>query len=151
MPERTTADIDLLVGPENFDRAISQLVERGYSRKKLPLEFSDTRLGLIGQRLASERPVDILSSNQPWIHDAIASVRWENNSLPIVDLPYDVALKLDASRSVDQGDLSRMLGFASEDDLNRVRSVVRRLLPTDIEDLEQYISLGRFEVGTDER
>jgi hypothetical protein len=151
MPERTTADIDLLVEPQNFERAISQLLEHGYSQKQQPLEFSDSRLGLVGRRLVSARPVDILSSNQPWIHAAIASVRWENNTLPIVDLPYLVALKLDASRSVDQGDLSRMLGFASEDDLNRVRSVVRLLLPTDIEDLEQYISLGRFEVGSDER
>lgn len=149
MPERTTADIDLLVDPENFDRALSQLVESGYSRKPQPLEFSDTRLGLIGQRVISGRPVDILTSSQPWIHDAVASVRWENGTLPIVDLPYLVALKLDASRSVDQGDLSRMLGFASNDDLDRVRSVVRRLLPADVEDLEQYILLGRYEVGNE--
>jgi len=147
MPERTTANIDLLVEPENFDRAVAQFVKLGYSRKPQPLEFSDTRLGLIGQRLVSARPVDVLSSSQPWVHDAIASVRLENNTLPIVDLPYLVALKLDASRSIDQGDLSRMLGFASDADLDRVRAVVRRLLPADTDDLEQYILLGRFEVG----
>jgi len=151
MPERTTADIDLLVEPENFDRAISQLVESGYSLKRQALEFSDTRLGLIGQRLVADRPIDILSSTQPWIHDVVASVRWENETLPIVDLSYLVALKLDASRSVDQGDLSRMLGFASTEDLDRVRSVVRRLLPSDVDDLEQYILLGRYEVGNDQR
>jgi hypothetical protein len=151
MPERTTADIDLLVEPEHLERAISQLVENGYSLKKQALEFSDTRLGLIGQRLVAERPVDILSSTQPWIHDAVTSVRWENETLPIVDLPYLVALKLDASRSVDQGDLSRMLGFASAEDLDRVRSVVSRLLPSDVDDLEQYILLGRYEVGNDQR
>ena len=136
MPERTTADIDLLVEPENFDRAISQLVENGYSLKKQALEFSDTRLGLIGQRLIADRPVDVLSSTQAWIHDAVASVRWENETLPIVDLSYLVALKLDASRSVDQGDLSRMLGFASPQDLDRVRAVIGRLLPSDADDLE---------------
>jgi hypothetical protein len=151
MPERTTADIDLLVEPEHLERAISQLVENGYSLKKQALEFSDTRLGLIGQRLVAEWPVDILSSTQPWIHDAVTSVRWENETLPIVDLPYLVALKLDASRSVDQGDLSRMLGFASAEDLDRVRSVVSRLLPSDVDDLEQYILLGRYEVGNDQR
>lgn len=149
MPERTTAAIDLLVEPADFDRAIAQLVKSGYSRKAQSLQFSDTRLGLIGQRLVSSRPVDLLSSSQSWVHDAIGSVRWEDKTLPIVDLPYLVALKLDASRSIDQGDLSRMLGFATDDDLDRVRAVVRRLLPADADDLEQYILLGRFEVGTD--
>ncbi|MBV8367659.1 MAG: hypothetical protein JO036_01825 [Candidatus Eremiobacteraeota bacterium] len=151
MPERTTADIDLLVEPENFERAISQLIQNGYERKKQPLGFMDTRLDLIGQRMISSRPVDILSSTQPWIHDAVASVRWESETLPIVDLPYLVALKLDASRSVDQGDLSRMLGFASEEDLDRVRVVVRRMLPADVDDLEQYILLGRYEAGADQQ
>ncbi len=149
MPARTTAGVDLLVEPENFERAIAQLVQNGYERKKQPLGFTDTRLDLIGQRMVSSRPVDVLSSTQPWIHDAVASVRWENETLPIVDLPYLVALKLDASRSVDQGDLSRMLGFASDEDLDRVRAVVRRMLPADIDDLEQYILLGRYEAGTE--
>jgi hypothetical protein len=151
MPERTTADIDLLVEPENFDRAIAQLVESGYERRPQQLQFSDTRLGLIGQRLLSSRPVDILTSHQPWVHDAVASVRWENETLPIVDLPYLVALKLDASRSVDQGDLSRMLGFAAKQDLDRVRSLIGRLLPADVDDLEQYIVLGQYEVGNEQR
>jgi hypothetical protein len=62
MPERSTAAIDLLVEPDNLDRAIAQLVKSGYSRKPQSLEFSDTRLGLIGQRLVSTRPVDLLSS-----------------------------------------------------------------------------------------
>jgi len=43
-----------------------------------------------------------------------------------------------------------MLGFASTEDLDRVRSVVRRLLPSDVDDLEQYILLGRYEVGNDQ-
>jgi hypothetical protein len=149
MPERTTAAIDLLVEPEHFDRAIAQLVENGYECRPQPLQFSDTRLGLIGQRLLSSRPVDILSSHQPWVHDAVASVRWENETLPIVDLPYLVALKLDASRSIDQGDLSRMLGFAAKPDLDRIRSLIGRLLPADVEDLEQYIALGQYEVGNE--
>jgi len=149
MPERTTADVDLLVELKDFDRAIAQLAESGCERAPQPLRFSDTRLGLIGQRLLAARPVDILSSTQSWVSDAVASVRWENDTLPIIDLPYLVALKLDASRSVDQGDLSRMLGFAADDDLERVRSTVGRLLPADLEDLEQYIALGRYEVGND--
>ena len=147
MPERTTADIDLLVEPEDFERAIEQLVGPGQVIKPQVLAFTDTRLGLIGQRVVLGRPVDVLSSDQPWVHEAMASVRMENETLPIIDLPFLIALKLDASRSVDQGDLSRMLGFASQQDLDRVRAVVHRLLPTDVDDLEQYILLGKHEVG----
>lgn len=111
------------------------------------MTFADTRLGLIGQRVQSQLPVDVLSSTQSWVDDSVASVRRDDTGLPIVDLPYLVALKLDASRGVDQGDLTRMLGFASEPDLARVRAVIGELLPADLEDLEQYIEIGRFEVG----
>ena len=147
MPERTTADIDLLVRAADFDAAVAQLVAKGYRRLAHSLAFGDTRLGLIGQRVQSELPVDVLSSAQPWVNDAVASVRADDTGLPIVGLPYLVALKLDASRGIDQGDLTRMLGFASEPDLAQVRTVIGELLPADLEDLEQYIAIGRFEVG----
>ncbi len=147
MPERTTADIDLLVRATDFDAAVAQLVTKGYRQLIHPLHFADTRLGLIGQRVQSALPIDVLSSDQPWVDDAVATVRRDDTGLPIVDLPYLVALKLDASRGIDQGDLTRMLGFAAEDELARVRAVVGQLLPADLEDLEQYIEIGRFEVG----
>jgi len=149
MPERTTADIDILVEPENLDAALVELSAKGYTRVPRPLGFADTRLGLIRRRVLGRQPVCILSSNQPWVHEAIASVRHDDIGLPIVDLPYLVALKLDASRGVDQGDLTRMLGFASDADLHRTRVVIARLLPADADDLEQYIEIGRFEVGND--
>ncbi|MEA2664068.1 MAG: hypothetical protein QOI11_1012 [Candidatus Eremiobacteraeota bacterium] len=150
MPERTTANIDILVKSADFDAAVAQLVAKGYRRLAHPLASADTRLGLIGQRVQSELPVDVLSSTQAWVDDAVASVRRDDTGLPIVGLPYLVALKLDASRGVDQGDLTRMLGFASEPDLAQVRAVIRELLPADLEDLEQYIEIGRFEVGNDD-
>lgn len=147
MPERTTADIGLLVTPDNFDAALAQLATKGYTNVPRPLGFSDTRLGLIGQRVLGPRPVDVLSSTLPWVHEAIASVRHDDVGLPIVDLSFLIALKLDASQGVDQGDLTRMLGFASDLDLERTRAVIKRLLPADTDDLEQYIAIGRFEVG----
>ena len=44
-----------------------------------------------------------------------------------------------------------MLGFASEEDLDRVRAVVRRMLPADADDLAQYILLGRYEAGNEQQ
>ncbi len=87
-------------------------------------------------------PLNILSSDQNWVVEAVATARKDDVGMPIVDLPYLVALKLDASRGIDQGDLTRMLGFASDADLTRVREIVGRLLPTDRDDLEQYIAIG---------
>lgn len=147
MPERTTAGLDILVKPADFEPALDQLVAKGYRRHPHELTFADTRLGLIGRRVQHSLPVDVLSWAQAWVDDAVTSVRRDDIGLPIIGLPYLIALKLDASRGVDQGDLTRMLGFASEPDLARVRAVVGELLPADLEDLEQYIEIGRFEVG----
>jgi hypothetical protein len=149
MPERTTADLDLLIEPENLEAAIGQLQAKGYEALPRPIEFFDTRLALHGRRLIGASHIDLLTSNQGWVSAAVSDTRSDRIGLPVVDLSYLVLLKMDASRGIDQGDLTRMLGFASEADLNRVRAVVARLLPADSEDLEQYIAIGRFEVGAD--
>ncbi len=44
------------------------------------------------------------------------------------------------------GDLSRMLGLASDAELARVRQIVARYSPDDLADLESLIYLGRFEM-----
>ncbi len=62
-------------------------------------------------------------------------------------LAHLVLMKLDASRGVDQGDLSRMLGLAQDASLTDVRAVVATSLPDAVGDVEQYNELGRFEVG----
>ncbi|MCC6791467.1 MAG: hypothetical protein IT336_07285 [Thermomicrobiales bacterium] len=54
---------------------------------------------------------------------------------------------MNASRGIDIGDLTRMLGLASEDDLNEVRRVIERYQPADIDDLEGLITLGAIEFG----
>lgn len=66
--------------------------------------------------------------------------------LPVLGLPYLVLMKLTAMRSQDWADVSRMLGLATEADLEEVRDVVRRYSPEDVEDLEALIMLGQREV-----
>lgn len=55
-------------------------------------------------------------------------------------------MKIDASRSVDLGDLTRMLGLASDEDLEAVRHAVGRYAPDDRDDLETMIYLGKKEM-----
>lgn len=56
-----------------------------------------------------------------------------------------VLMKLDASRPQDVADISRMLGWADEAALDRVRQIVARYSPEDMDDLESLIFLGQQE------
>jgi hypothetical protein len=64
----------------------------------------------------------------------------------VLDLPYLILMKLMASRGVDIGDMTRMLGLAIKEDLERAREVVRTYSPEDSEDLETLIVLGKREM-----
>ncbi len=109
----------------------------------------DSQLGLEGEvwQVPGIGEIDLRWSERSWVTQAVQSTRADDQGLAIVALPYLIAMKLDASRSVDQGDLSRMLGFASDSALEAVRRVVAGLLPGIGEDLESYIEIGRLEIG----
>jgi hypothetical protein len=79
--------------------------------------------------------------------EALAQPRLDPIGYPVIDLPYLVLMKMESNRSLDMGDLSRMLGLASEQDLDRVRQAVRQYSPQDLEDLESLIYLGKLELG----
>jgi hypothetical protein len=65
---------------------------------------------------------------------------------PYASLEHVVVLKRIASRGRDIGDLTSMLGIASEPQLAAVRaSVARHGTAEDLEDLEQLIAQGRLE------
>jgi hypothetical protein len=82
-----------------------------------------------------------------WLSEALARPRLDPAGYPVIDLPYLVLMKMQATRSLDVGDLSRMLGLASEEDLARVRQTVKQYSPQDYEDLKLLIYLGKLELG----
>ena len=149
MPERTTIDIDYIIAPESFELATIRLEAAGFVADECDLLFPDSRLGLNGRRFARDSIViALITSNQDWLREAIADPpRPVGAQEPVVALPYLVLMKLDASRSVDQGDLTRMLGLADEKTLIATRDVVSRYLPSDLDDLGQYIEIGKLEMG----
>jgi hypothetical protein len=63
----------------------------------------------------------------------------------LLALPYLVLTKLLASRTIDIGDVTCMLGRASDAELADVRAVIARLAPELTADLESLIALGRLE------
>lgn len=148
-PERATKDVDVLIAPGNVDEARRALSGAGGKRVGT-LAMPDSQLALAGETwiFPDDGEIDILWSPLGWAEEALRDIRRDQTDAPVVSLAFLVLMKLDASRSVDQGDLARMLGLADDRSLGETRATVRRHLGVDVaEDLESYITLGRLEVG----
>ncbi|MEW6752778.1 MAG: hypothetical protein AB1505_17635 [Candidatus Latescibacterota bacterium] len=139
MQERVTLDVDILVAAADAARLHEELRTAG-CRHEGPLSMGGSHWVL-----PDGGGLDVLESEAAWVRAALASPRRAPDGLPVADLPYLVLLKLQASRTQDLADVSRMLGGAPEPELDRVRQVVRAHLPEAAEDLESLIVLGRME------
>ncbi len=141
MPERATKDIDILVQYRNEEKALERLQTAGYQLV--------SRLTIVpGFSLHSPDgvEVDVILGDYPWLDEALARPRQDPAGYPVLDLPYLILMKIESSRTQDLGDLSRMLGLASEEELARVRAIVNRYAPDAAEDVEALIYLGRLEM-----
>jgi hypothetical protein len=141
MPERATKDMDLLIRPEDEKPVLSRLQAAGYE------VVSPLTMGGWLARSPEGVELDILLGHQEWLDEALAHPRLDPAGYPVIDLPYLVLMKMEASRSLDIGDLGRLLGLATEPELDRVRGVVRQYSPQDSKDLESLIYLGKLELG----
>ena len=140
MPERATRDLDILVRLSDGDEVQVRLRSAGYqivSRLALP--------GFL-VRAPDGAEVDVILGSYPWLAEALKHVRHDPAGYPVLDLPYLVITKLAASHLQDIGDLSRMLGLATDANLDRVRQAVAHYAPDDVADLESLIYLGRLEL-----
>ena len=140
MPERATQDLDILVSHANGHEAIERLKAAGYEVV--------TPLAVAGFLVRSPEgaEVDVLWGDYPWLQDALTHPRYDPAGFPVLDLPYLIIMKIEASRGRDIGDLTTMLGLASDDELARVREVVARYTPEQLDDLESLIYLGQVEM-----
>jgi len=141
MPERATNDLDILVHHQDGDDVWERLESAGYRRV--------SRLAIPGFLARSPAGVelDVILGDYPWLDEALAHPRKDPAGYPVLDLPFLVLMKMDASRGQDFGDLTRMLGLASEEELEKVREVVSRYAPEETDDLESLIYLGQVEMG----
>ncbi len=150
-PERMTRDVDLFTMQSEYRVSCKLLAQAGY-RKDADLTFVQTALGLFGSRWFPEfggPPLDLISTNQSWAEDALRRPpQFATDGDRVMPLPFLVLMKLDAARSVDQGDLSRMLGRLREDQLREVVAIVQRYYghdPAAVDDVRQYAEVGRWE------
>ena len=140
MPERLTKDLDILVHRQDGDEVLLRLQAAGYRLI--------SRLAVPGFLLHSPDgvEVDVIFGDYPWLKRALTHSRQDAVGYPVLDLPYLVLMKIVSSRSQDWADVSRMLGQTSEEELARVRAVVRRYAPEVAEDVESFIYLGQLEM-----
>ncbi len=150
MPERMTKDLDVLVSADDFETAETALGNAGYTvvAKHDDLFFANSALGLFGRVWQKgDLRLDLISSREDWVHEALVTKAYDQTGLRIIALPYLVLMKLDASRGQDQADIERMLGRLSDDEVNHVAQVVDRFSndPQAAQDVHQYAQLGRLE------
>ncbi|WP_293144721.1 MULTISPECIES: hypothetical protein [unclassified Microcoleus] len=141
MPERITDKIEILVLTEDADNIYRELAEAG------SMKVGELSIGGSSWQLPDGSILDVLESQQTWVREAIANPNIAPDNLPIIGLPYLILMRLQASRGIDIGDLTRMLGGADETALELVRKTVKTYLPDAVEDLESLIVLGKLEMG----
>ncbi len=141
-PERSTHDIDLIVLVADAERAAALLRRAGWRR-------IGWLVGIKGSLWKDEEghDLDLLELVEPWGAEAIGTAQANVIAgMPTLTLPYLTWMKLSAARTVDLGDISRMLGRASPEQTAEARAVVARLgIPDDVADFDQLVQMGRLE------
>ncbi len=142
MPERMTRDFDIAVAVHDAAQARRRLAEAGYT------QVAELSIGGARWQRAGERPVAEIEGRELWWDSALAEAQQNRDAqgLPILPLPYLALMKFQASRTIDLGDLTRMLGLADEASLAAVRAVFEQYAPDDLEDIESLITLGKLEI-----
>lgn len=139
MPERMTKDLDIIVHEKDGEDAVNKLREAGYQVVS-PLAIPGCLM------LAPDgTELDVIFGKDQWLKEALDRPVIDSAGYPVLALPYLVIQKMAAQRPQDWADVSRMLGWASDADLDEVRAVVKKYAPQDIEDLESLIFIGKKE------
>ena len=139
MPERMTKDLDILVHQREGETVVKRLEQAGYRIV--------SHLAVPGFLMLSPdgTELDVLFGSFPWLKNALDHPRQDPAGYPVIGLPYITLMKMGAQRAQDWADVSRMLGWASDTDLDEVRAVVKQYAPEDLEDLESLIFIGKKE------
>ena len=144
MPERMTQDFDIVLCTADG------LAARNALRLAHFVYLGELSIGGSSWKSPTGFPIDVLENDAPWCKTAIADAQQNRDPQqnPVLPLAYLTLMKFEASRPQDIGDVTRMLGQASPEQLAEVRAVFARYLSEgDGEDLESLILLGQLELG----
>ena len=92
--------------------------------------------------------IDVLEGKETWLSSALSEAQTNRDAqgLPILPFPYLALMKFQSGRTLDLGDITRMLGQGNTSQLNATRALFAKYHPQDIEDLESLIVLGQMEM-----
>ena len=139
MLERRTHNLDILIQFQDASTVEKQL--QTFNAKQLSsLNFGGTCWQLVDGSF-----LNVISLNEPWVIEAVLNPNYHSTGLPIISLPYLVLIKLKSSRPQDLADISRMLGGANKQQLQRTREIIELYLSDVVDDLEDLIWLGQLE------
>ncbi len=140
MPERKTMDMDILVHTKDGQEVVARLRDAGYkivSPLVVPGFLTRSPKGI---------ELDVIFGDAKWVRQALAHPNQDKAGYPTIALPYLVLMKLMANRGRDVGDMSSMLGLATEQERDAVRRVIAKYSPEDLDDLESLVFLGKKEL-----
>ena len=143
MPERLTRDLDVVVGVEDIEQAYQKLAAAGYT------QLESLSIGGSRWETTDGAQIDVIEGREPWWPAALhaAQSNRDKQGLPVLPLAYLTLMKFNASRTIDLGDITRMLGLADDAALAQVRGVFNQYAPEDMDDLESLIVLGKLELN----
>lgn len=139
MTERATRDMDIIVHERDGETVIQKLQAAGYRLV--------SQLAIPGYSMLAPdgTELDVIFGRYRWLKEALSHPKQDPAGYPVIGLPYLVILKMEAQRPQDWADISRMLGWASDADLDEVRAVISKYAPDDLEDIEALIFIGKKE------
>lgn len=132
---RTTSDVDILVSPTHAKTVAERMALS---------DISTLTIGGLSGTAPNGTPVDLVSLNEPWADEAIATAVNTPHG-KVVAKPYLVLMKLWASRGAqDDTDMLYTLKGMSDQEVQQVRDLVKKHLPNEVEDLESMISMREY-------
>ena len=139
MPERMILDLGILILAQDATSIYNWLKQAGGR------QISELSIPGSQWELADGTSLDVLTSDDEWASHSIRTPNYSPDGTPVIALPYLVLMKLKASRAQDLADISRMLGAATENSLQSVRTAIKQYFPEALEDMESLAMLGRLE------
>lgn len=145
MPERITRDLDVAIQAEDAHAARKKLADARFVHQ------GDLSIGGSTWQSPDGQWIDVIEAREAWWRDALTAAQSNRDAqgLPILPLPYLVLMKFQSGRAQDVADVTRMLGLAEPAALTATRALFKQYAPTDLDDLESLIALGRLETGDD--
>lgn len=151
---RNTQDLDLLVEEDNLDRITEEILHMGYHfdfdlyvpPKETISQIYGKRFLYSSDKLVKNTIIDVLTSPDEWVSDAIRDRQYDNRNNPIISIPYLTLMKIEG-RAKDLADLTEILGLARGDVLEMTKKVIEKYLPNQIDDLATIVLLGKIQHG----